>query len=345
MGGRKPAAWGDGDRDNAASSHPSRSLSAFQLALARSRAYRLFGRLFLDGLTEDLLPYVQAIPELAVELPELFDGDQAAADYQHLFGFNVFPYASIFLDPAGLLGGDITEAVFRSYRQAGFQFQESSESADHLGHELDLLAFLCGAEADAWQDALPAMIRPMADLQRDFIDGHLLPWLPPLALALRQQGQPFYVALARLTLDLVTEHRATLSPGPAADFELPEPPDLLLDDQTGLKQIVDYLLAPVYSGLYLGRDDIGRLAKRRALPRGFGNRQQMLLNLLRSAAHYDGLEDILAALRASAAAWVAAYAEMALEPALGPFAGVWQKRAAKTATMLEAMGDDLDRLA
>ena len=121
----------------------------------------------MQGLTAVSLPYLQTIPDVAAVLPADFDEDQAAADHYQLFGFNVFPYQSIFLDPAGLLGGSITDEVVRSYSQAGLSVgpagnQATDESPDHLGYELRLMAFLCAAEADAWRDGLPAEAGRMA---------------------------------------------------------------------------------------------------------------------------------------------------------------------------------------
>lgn len=324
--------------------HGDAGLPASQKALARSRTYTLFGRIYLEGLTPELMPYVQAIPKLVETLPEIFNADEAAADHQHLFGFNIFPYQSIFLDPSGLLGGDITDTVIQSYQEAGFDVQAGSESADHIGHELHLLAYLCGLEAKAQQENGSEVLQWTIKLQHDFLDRHLLTWLPPLVQVLGRQGNPFYPALAGLTLNLVSEHRASQKPDLVVEFQLARPPNLLEDEKTGLKEIVGYLLRPVYSGIYLSRDDIGRLARQRALPRGFGDRQQMFLNLLRSAANYGGLAAILEQLQNLAKSWAETYGEMAFDPILAPFANQWQYRASSTTNIFDEMGSRLDSL-
>jgi len=319
-------------------------LSNSQTALARSRSYALFSRLFLIGLSSEVIPFVRAIPQLAGTLPKAIDEDEAAADHQHLFGFNIFPHESIFLDPAGLLGGPVGEAVLHSYRRAGYDARTSSENADHIGHELSCLAFLCGAEADAWQDDQPAVAERMATLQEKFLDRHLLRWLPVLVLAIGRQNQPFYSALVDLVLDLAISHRANPDQVGADAFSLPEPPDLLADEQAGLKDIVSFLLTPTYSGIYLARDDIGRLARRQTLPRGFGGRQQMLQNLLRSAANYDTLELVLQDMSELIKGWETAYATMANDAVIHPFSKVWQARATGTLAMVTAMHTRLQSL-
>jgi TorA maturation chaperone TorD len=315
-------------------SHPPRvpasPLSASQMALARSRLYSLLGRIHLKGVEEEDLDRVHAIPDLATVIPDPFQPDEAAADHQHLFGFNVFPFESIFLDVSGLLGGDVTDGVVASYQAAGFGGWETSEGADHIGHELSFVGSLCGAEHDAWEDGLPAVARRMAGLQAEFLDRHLLRWLPPLALAIRAHDHPFYTAMVDLTLELATDHWGGAAGNSKVIFELPALPDLLEDEKTGLKEIAAYLLVPAYSGLYLSRDHIGRLARRHRLPRGFGGRQNMLLNLLRSAASYEGTGAILAALQVLADGWAGKYEEM---PAGKP----WGKRARRTAELLAEM--------
>ena len=301
-----------------------------QMALARSRIYSLLGQIYLSGLKEEDLDRVRAVPDLASVVPEPFQTDEAAADHQHLFGFNVFPYESIFLDVTGLMGGDVTDDVVASYQAAGYSGWEGSEGADHIGREFSCMAFLCGAEHDAWEDQLPVAARRMAGLQAKFLDRHLLRWLPPFVLAIREHGQPFYKAAADLTLDVVTDHRVRAAGQIVTTYRLPSKPDLLGDENTGLKEIAATLLTPAYSGLYLSRDDIGRLAQRHKLPRGFGGRQNMLLNLLRSAANYGGSVAMLTELQSLAARWAIEYGAMAA-------GSPWGIRAESTSKILEDM--------
>ena len=305
-----------------------------QVARARHHTYLLLGRLFVEGVNDELLPYVRAIPELASVLPDSPDMDEVAADYQHLFGFNLFPYESIFLDTTGLLDGAISEAVRQNYERAGYDVNTTATSPDHIGPELSFMAFLAGAEADAWDDDLAAVARQM-EQQRDFLQGHLLCWLLPLVLAVRQQEQPFFMALADLTLEFVYSHYATIGSPAAIDFRLPAPPTLLDDEKTGLKEIAAYLTTPLYSGVYLSRDNIGRLARQQRLPRGFAGREQMLLNLMRAAVQYDALPALVAELRSLTSGWQKAYADLAgTYPELRLWTTAWQARANYTFHLL-----------
>lgn len=276
-----------------------------------------------------------AVPELEPYLASPFDADVAAADHHHLFGFNVFPFEAIFRAQDGLLGGAVSEAVAESYRRAGYAPELAASSADHVGYELELMAFLCGAEADAWQDGVQAAVQRAQALQRDFLHAHLLPWLPPLALALRRQGNAFYAAVADLTLALAADHATALGGLPGA-WALPDLPPQD-EAQTGLREIAQMLLAPVSSGLYLSRDDLGALAQALRLPRGFGGREQMLVNLLRAAAQYDTLDALIERLEQVIEEWRRHYRTM-IDPAIVPYALAWEARAAATAGFLRQMG-------
>jgi TorA maturation chaperone TorD len=310
-------------------------MNAAQIALARHHSYTLLGRLFLEGIQPGLLPFVRGIPQLARALPEPFDEEEAAAGHQHLWGFNLFPFESIFLDESGLLEGAATARVQAQYWQAGFDTRRTDTSADHIGFELRFLAYLSAAEAEAWEDGLQPVASRMQHLQRDFLYHHLLRWLLPLVRAMWAQGIPFYCALAELTLEMVQGHSAELGTSVSRPWSLPTPPSLLADERTGLREIAAYLTTPAYSGLFFSRDDIARLAREHDLPRGFGGRQQMLLNLLRAAAQYDALPGLIARLHQRLAAEQAAFHAWSEQPDLAPFTRPWRARVGESLLLME----------
>jgi TorA maturation chaperone TorD len=327
------------------------SLTTAEIALARHHTYMLLSRLYLEGLTTELLPYVQALPALAATLPLVannFDADEAAADHHDLFSFNLFPYQSIFLDPAGLLGGSLSESVADDYRQAGFRVLEA-EPADHIGHQLAFLGFLSGAEADAWEDKLLPIAFRMQQLATDFLQKQLLRWLPPLIIALQRQPHAFYARLADLTLELLYSHLSargdlvTLGGGSetaTAVNSFPplaqESPSRLFD--TGMKEIASYLISPPMSGIYLSRHDISQLGRQQRLPRGFGSRKQMLTNLLRVGEQYDQTPTLLRAWQDLLKGWQEAYTTMQMTyPSFSPFVETWLARTRHTSELLQEM--------
>lgn len=303
-----------------------------QLAHARHNAYRLLSQLLLHGFTPALLPQVMAVAELANAQPVPFDPDEAAADHQQLFGFNLFPYESVFRHPSGLLGGPVTEAVAQTYRQYPFS-PPAAAAPDHIGVQLAFLAFLCAASASGAETDSPQA----QTAQRHFLQTRLLPWLPPLVVSLRRQPLPFYQAVGDLLLELAADHACALGieTAPGDDGVAAPPPPLLADDKTSLRDIARFLLTPSYSGLWLSREDISCLARQRDLPRGFGEREQMLLNVLRAAAQYDALVLFLTDLHRYREGWQAAYQELTVHyPTLASFIAPWQARCDNAGTLL-----------
>jgi nitrate reductase assembly molybdenum cofactor insertion protein NarJ len=299
-------------------------------ALARHHVYVLFGRLLMEGLTPELLAYVEEIPELALAVPAFYDEDFAAAHHQTIFGFNLFPFQSIFLDVTGLAGGREARRVQKFYNWVGFA-PETAVDPDHIGQLLNCLAFLCQSEA---------MGKSTRRHQAELLGQHMLRWLLPFAQALKQQGNNFYTALANLLLHFAADHaddlRDELATMPA--YALPQAPNILANKKTGWKEIAGHLLVPAYTGIYLGRDDVGQLAKALKLPRGFGERQQMLVNLFQSAIVYDGFGNVMARLQEKTAVWQHAYQKNHnLFPHGAALAAPWQDRTAQTCEFLEQL--------
>lgn len=307
-------------------------MSQAQLARARSYSYRLFSELFLQGVTAVSLPYLQQIPELTAVLPSPFNADSAAAAHHELFQFNIFPYESFFLGEDGLVGGDVTAVVNQLYFQLGWQTAVAATEADHLGQELACLAFLVGEEAEAWEADQPTEANIWQTRQQFFLHSHLLRWAPGCLLAIQQQSNPFFAELAQMTIALLLSHVANVAPPP--DF-LPPTPNILANEKSGFKEIAHFLLLPALSGLSLSRDNIGQLGRQFNLPRGFGSRETMLLNLLRTAVQYDALPPLLTALQDTCRRWQSSYQQLIDQhPQTALFIQPWQARAAATEQMV-----------
>ncbi len=325
------------------------TLSPLQTALARHHTYTLFSRLFGEGVTAELRPFLSPIPELAAVLPDKFDADENAATHHHLFHLNLFPYESIFLATDGLLGGPVTNQVQQQYTQSGFAVDAGAISADHIGYELAFLAFLCGAEADAWEDGLaktPALSAAKVAVsiqqhQHTFLQHHLLRWLPPFVLAVQAQDNAFYSTLAELVQAFVADHAANADM-PANRNVLPDPPFLLGSNKTGLKNIADYLTTPAYSGFFLSRDHISRIAREHQLPRGFGSRTQMLANLMKTAVQYDLFPSLINTLQNTATAFAEQYRQMVQShPLQETQTTPWQDRCLTTVQLLEQIKSEI----
>ncbi len=315
-------------------------------AKARSHTYRFLSQLYLRGPVPELKPYIEAVPDLARGLEKglmdrgsasTSDPDELAADYYQIFGLNVLPFESSFLEPQNMLDGAVTEGVRAAYWAAGYSADTTRVSADHIGLELAFMADLCQTEAEAYEDRRIGIAGHLVSRQAQFFERHLLRWAPGFTQAVREQNMPFYTALVELTLDLIIDHFRSISQHVVPStgqgsppFHLPELPDLFADEQTGLKDIARYFLTPAYSGVYLSRDIISRFAKRLELPRGFGDRETMLTNLFRNAADYELFAALVADMQRLLERWLDFYNQL---PQRGnntalftPFIDPWKER-------------------
>ena len=144
-----------------------------------------------------------------------FQGDYESLDqdFQDLFmvplGRYVTPYEAVYRDEReigddrvrGLLAGPSTLAVKQLYREAGMAVSEDfKDLPDHVGLELACMAFLCEAEARAWEQQSLDDAQRMRDLEKRLLHEHLLLWVPALCGRIRERALgPFYRAIAGLT--------------------------------------------------------------------------------------------------------------------------------------------------
>lgn len=306
---------------------------------ARGHAYTLFGALMRQGPTGALRDYVAGLPELASTLPD--DEDEAAADHYEALHLAVHPFESLFTGETRIVGGPEADRVTETYRRGGFEPDDESPAPDHIGVELGYLGWLSSRETAAIRAGDAHGVDKLRGHQRTFLDAHLLRWLVPLTVALSRQPRVLYVVIARLALELAATQRAGLGDGPdGAATALSDVPDVLARDDTGLRDIAHWLLTPAFAGLHLGRHDIAALGRQLDLPRGFGDREQMLLNLMRTAADYDRIGDLADALGRLVAVWRCEYeARVDASPTLAVYIEPWRDRLDGTTRLLDRLRD------
>lgn len=319
--------------------------------------------------TEDLVG-LRTIPELAAKLKGI---DELSADdlidlavaYQDLFGFNLPPYESIFVDPSAMLLAPATSRVQMCYAAAGWEPPKSRAAApDHVG--LELLAL-----ADAIETGKAVFARAL-------ISKHLALWVPPLVAAMRGVGgHPLYIALGELTLEPVLSglEDGALAPGEDPFPALPPPPryeshglfvpgaegngelsvggdpsgagasgpDAETDDDQAsraLRRLTRHLLRPRDAGLYLTKADIVRLGRAVDLPGVMGERRYQLNSLCRLAIQYEIWPDLAEALDSLLAQVDVTYADWCeVWPAWLPYGSAWRGRVAATRGRVAGVGE------
>ncbi len=302
-------------------------------ALARGRAYDLLGTGLLRGLRPDRVDHFRAVPALQPHIEDAPDPDQWAAAHHTALSLEVPPFQSAFLSATGHL--DDGETLSQAYAQGGYGGAPSDTPADHIGVQLGFMAWLSGAEIDALRDENSEAVDHIQRLTARFIDAHLGRWLPALAVALQTSPvvHPFFREAALLTAELVKHHRDQL-PGAPQPWALPQVPDLLEDPDTRLRDLACHLTTPSLAGGVLSRGALAGVGRASEVPKGFGSRALMLTNLLRSAAEYDRLAQVLTGLSSVASGWAEAHA------ALG--ATQWASRSEQTVALLAQMARDAD---
>lgn len=309
-------------------------LSDADAAQARGLAYGLLADLLARGLTADNGEAARTSAPLRAALRTYPAGDldAVAVEHQHAFGWAAPPFEGAYLDPERIIGGAATDALWATFSAAGFRPDVRSEDVEHLSTALRCLAFLSGAESDALEDEHAGAVERVRALSRALLDEHLLRWVPIFAQAVRRLERAFPTALVEQIESLLLLHRAALGGRPRS-FSLPAAPPLLEDEGTGLREIGEHLATPATSGVMLSREDVARLGRGARVPRGFGDRTQLLVNLLRSAARFEALEPLLDALDDEIAAQIEAlegprYADVA------PLTAPWRERADATRRLL-----------
>ena len=326
--------------ENAPESDIETGPEAAERAEARGRGYVLLADLIARGPTEALEAPARASELLAEALDGYPERDEAEADHQHVFGFVVHPFEGAFLDPRGEVGSTRGAALHARYEAFGYRPPAKGEDPEHLATELRALGVLSGAEADAAADGKADIVGHLRELQRGFLDEHVLRWFGALASAARRSGRAWPTALLAQLEDLLALHRGEL--GGAVEAPPLEGKPLALDDpETDLRGIARFLTTPARAGLFLGKDDLARVGRALELPRGFGSRALMTQNLLRSAVRFGRLGEVTAALGAILAAWEEEIDASPFAAQLAP----WRQRGATTKGALEELGAAVARFA
>jgi TorA maturation chaperone TorD len=305
-------------------------------------ALRILSHFWLEEIQPDDLATIAALPELAGTLPQTSEAalTELAVEYQRLFGFNLPPYESIFIDPSAMLQAPATARVQALYHEAGWTLpaQVRVGAPDHVGLELLALADI-KAKAETKEE--------LAELAQRLHTAHLALWVPAFVLTLhRLKPHSFYATLANLTLDLLLTTLPPHSQFRPDPFPVQPPPPAYNHDgrliplaerepETGLQGMVRRLLTPCEAGLYLTREDIARLSRALDLPLVMGERSHMLETLFRQAGEYEFVPALLDQLRHLLAEIEAAYQAWAEEyPAWMSYAAAWLRRIETTQVAL-----------
>lgn len=255
-------------------------------------------------------------------LLDLADSDRdlpPAEVYTDFFLFQLYPYASVYLGPEGMVGGEARDRVVGFLRALG---ATPPAEPDHL-------AFLLAAYADLATSQDDDLYDPRRTTARQaLLWEHLLSWIPAWLHALRRLEPPaFYIRWADLLDASLRRELALLGMPEDLPLHLRQASPLPDPDSEGAEAFLQSLLAPARSGIILLRDDLRRAAETLGLGLRTGERRYVVEHLLGQDP-----EAFLAWLGREADAWSDFWTDQAW---LGCVAGWWRDRAATTARRLK----------
>lgn len=264
-------------------------------------------------------PPSAATPQLAelIDLPSVPEPWQ----YTDLFLGQMYPYASVYLGPEGMLGGEARDRVAGFWRALG---ETPPAESDHLSALLGLYARLLELESAATGDQKQAWERARAALLWE----HLLSWQRCWLRKLETIAPPPYAAWGSV-LERALRHEASeLTLPNELPVHLKQAPPLPEPRQDGGEAFLEGLLTPVRCGFILTRIDLQTAAADLRLGLRAGERRYALRALI-------GQD------RAATLAWLAGYARQAVEgssndqTAVASIDAFWRQRALASATRLE----------
>ncbi len=145
------------------------------------------------------VPEIQVDQELVGQLPT-----------EYIYYFEVgknqppcAPYAGIYLDDQQRT--HILLHLSEVYKNFGLEMAAGpNELQDHLAVELEFMHFLCFKESQAMEENAP-QLTGYRQAQKDFLQRHLLEWLPAFVTAVKQKCRnDFYLSLADLCQQCIT---------------------------------------------------------------------------------------------------------------------------------------------
>lgn len=231
-------------------------------------------------------------------------------EYTDLFVHQLPPYASIYLDAEGKIGGEARSRIAGFWR--AMRLTPPSEP-DHLATLLGLWASIT-QEAATEQD--PERQTLLGHAAVTLVWEHLASWLTPYLARVPELSKAF-TSWAELLAAVVED---TLEGAP--------PPDLpvhLTLEQTGLEgpdDLVAYLLTPIRSGLVLSRADLKRTASELGLGTRIGERAFDLESLIEQNG-----QAVIEWMASEATRQSGLYSSASVAPAIGV---VWSDRTDRT---------------
>jgi TorA maturation chaperone TorD len=226
----------------------------------------------LGVIAEPPVPETQRLLQV-LEIP----GEATPAAYAELFSFQLYPYASVYLGPEGMMGGEARDRIAGFWRAIG---EVPPAEPDHLAVLLALYARIAELAEDAPESKARAA---WAQARRALLWEHLSSWLPVYLLRVEELAVDPYRSWASTLRDCLRGEWERF-PAPAAlPLHLREAPAFA--PEPGAAPLTDALLAPARSGMIVTRSDLARAARALDLGLRAGERRYVLASFMEQDPH------------------------------------------------------------
>lgn len=227
-----------------------------------------------------------------VRLTRLLGFSQAptSEQYVEIFLHKLPPYASLYTNIKGEMGGDAMERISGFWEVLRV---DVPDEPDHLGSLLGLVALLEEAQSLEKEPARAVLIeRSRAALFWE----HLLPWLPMYLERVESRGQgTVYAEWAELLTETLVCEMESLGPLEDLPRHLVAASGLADPRCKGAAPFLASLFIPVRTGFILLPDDLSKLAEEVGISSEHQDQRSILEDLLRVAPKQtlDGLAEVI----------------------------------------------------
>lgn len=197
---------------------------------ARSNIYALMSRILMQEIDEEVIEILRHDKNMLEFFPNLKDWEPLQSldnrvlideyfnpDFVNLSLLHLIPYETFYTREDQMIetGGANPVTDFYSAYDFMVDFEAARVvSADHIGVEYEFMHHLCEAQLKAEAEKDREAVEELKQVQKDFINKHLLQWAPQYLLNMKYEARtPLYYDGAEMALEFLLSDNEYLNEG------------------------------------------------------------------------------------------------------------------------------------